>query len=330
MGRLKRRFLLPAVALLVLATTGRSLLGAELLPPETLAPGVYFFPGYTGAAQPENGGMVANVGVIEGSTGIVVIGTGTSDANGEQLLAAIARLSGKPVVLAINTYAGPEHVLGNSAFARRGIPVLAHRASAAYMQQNCAGCIRNLGQQLAPEALAGTHLERPSDLIDASTAIESGGRHLDLLWFGNTQQAGSIAVYDRSSGVLFAGGLASFDVVPDSRDADIPGWLAALGEMRRLAPYRVVPGRGPSGGAERLDEVATYLANLASETGKAYAAGFSLFETPRRVRLPHFSAWALYDTLHPRNVHYEYLRREAADFRSDPGPGPTRAPDRTD
>lgn len=79
------------------------------------------------SASPQNDGIVANAGLIAGRDGAIAIGTGASDRDGERLLRAIARITKKPVVMAINTYAGPEHVMGNIAFARRGIPILAHR-----------------------------------------------------------------------------------------------------------------------------------------------------------------------------------------------------------
>ena len=280
----------------------------------TLAPDVFAFIGDAAAPSPENQGMVGNQGVIAGSDGFVIIGTGTSDAHGERLLRAIRRLGDKPVVLVIDTHAAPEHVLGNSAFARRGVPILAHREADRYMVQNCATCIRNLEAAIGVAAMAGSHLERPSRLVDASTTLKVAGRTLDILHFATTQQPGAIAVFDRASGVLFAGGMATFDVLPDAHDAEIAAWLGALRDLRRLPLRTVVPGRGPPGAATRLGEVADYLRGLAEETARAYRSGAGLSEATQRVRFPRFERWALYETLHPRNVHHEFLRLEARDL----------------
>jgi glyoxylase-like metal-dependent hydrolase (beta-lactamase superfamily II) len=279
-----------------------------------LGAGVYAFLGAPEAAAPGNAGMVANQGVIVGYAGQVVVGTGGSDAHGERLLDAIRHLGGNPVVLAIDTHAAPENVLGNSAFARRGIPVLAHRETDRYMVRNCETCLRTLTAASGATAMAGSRLERPSRLVDGSTSLEVAGRALEILHFGTTQQAGAIAVFDRASGVLFAGGLASFDVIPDAHDADIAAWLAALRELRRLPLRLVLPGRGPPGPPERLDEVADYLDSLARETARAYRSGAGLRETTQRLRLPRFEAWALHDTVHRRNVQREYLRLEAEEL----------------
>lgn len=314
-----RRAFLALLAGLPALLAPPALAEAELSAARRLAPGVYVFAGAAEAPDAANRGRVANVGVIIGAGGVIVVGTGGSAADGERLLAAIRRLSRKPVVLAIDTYAGPEHVLGNSAFARRGIPILAHRETDRYMVQNCAACIRNQKGLVGAGPLAGSHLTRPRRLIDAAATLVAGGHRLELLYFGPTQQPGSIAVFDPDSGVLFAGGLASFDVLPDAHDADLAAWLEALAQMRRLPLGQVVPGRGPVGDPGRLDEVRDYLADLGRETEDAYRRGLSLFEATAAVELPRYRDWAMYSQAHRRNVHFQYLRLEARDF-ADPAP----------
>lgn len=284
------------------------------LTPQPVAPGVYVFLGDRAAPSAANLGMIANEGVIVGSDGVVVIGTGTSDAHGEKLLQAISALSGKPVVLALNLYAAPEHVLGNTAFARRGIPILAHRDTDRYMAQNCHVCIRNLGAAIGADNLAGSGLARPDRLIDGPTTLTAAGRTLDILHVGPAQQPGSLAVLDRTSGVLFAGALVTLDVIPDAHDADIDGWLAMLDAMRRAQPRVVVPGRGPVGEPQRIEEMADYLAALRAQAQQAYRAGTGLGELGRGAPLPRFRDWAQYETLHARNLHHQYLKLEAAEL----------------
>jgi glyoxylase-like metal-dependent hydrolase (beta-lactamase superfamily II) len=297
----------------VLAVLSAAALAADAAPIR-VARNIFVFPGNSVAPGPDNRGRIANVGVIIGAAGVIVIGTGTSDADGERLLAAIGRLSKRPVVLAINTYAGPEHVLGNSAFARRGIPIMGHRATDDYMVVNCERCQRNLQAIIGDAAMRGTHPERPRRLIDGPVSIEVGGRRLDILHYGPTQQPGSIAVFDVGSGVLFAGALASFDVIPDAHDADLGNWIAALQQLRRLPAKLVVPARGPLGTPDRLDEVKDYLSKLALETQRAYAAGFSLATTTAMVDLPGYRGWAMYAETHRRNVHFQYLKLEAREL----------------
>jgi glyoxylase-like metal-dependent hydrolase (beta-lactamase superfamily II) len=283
-------------------------------PHQTLAPGVVLFPGAPETPSPANGGEVGNVAAFIGPAGLVVVGTGASDRHGERLLASLAAITPTPVVLAIDAYAAPEHALGNTAFARRGISILAHRESDTYLTRNCGECISAMEKLVGREPLDGSRLKRPGQLIEGATTLTPGGRPLEVLYFGASHQAGSLAVFDPESGTLYAGGLASFDVIPDARDADLNGWLAALKELRRLPLRQVVPGRGPAGKPERLDEVADYLRSLQQETRRAYDEGASLGEATSRITLPRFKAWAGYEPTHRRNVNFEYLRLEAREL----------------
>jgi glyoxylase-like metal-dependent hydrolase (beta-lactamase superfamily II) len=287
---------------------------ADPLVPTPVAAGVYAFLGAPEAPSPANGGLVSNYGVIVGDEGAIVIGTGTSHAHGLRLLQAIEQLARKPIVLAINTYAGPEHVLGNSAFAQRGVPILAHRDTDAFMVQNCALCIRNLKSDIGEQPLADSGLERPTQLIERTTRLDVGGRRIEILHFGWAHQPGDIAVFDPASGVLFAGALVSLDVLPDAHTADVRGWLEALRRLRQLPVKTVVPGRGPPAPPRRIDEVRDYLNALTATVDAAYAKGVGIREAARTAEVPHFRHWAMYDRLHPRNVHHLYLKLEARDL----------------
>jgi glyoxylase-like metal-dependent hydrolase (beta-lactamase superfamily II) len=281
---------------------------------ERVAPDVYVQRGAMAAPAPANGGAIGNLGVIVGATGTVVINTGTSRAHAEAFLAAIRRLTDKPVLLAINTQASPDQVLGNGVFVRRGIPVLAHRETDRFMVANCDACIRNLAAEIGGSALHGTELARPTRLIDGSTTLNIAGRSLDLLHFGWTERPGSIAVFDRTSGVLFTGDLASFDRLPEVEHARVGAWVDALERLQGLAPSWIVPGHGPVARSDRLAEVARYLEALRSAVQAAYRRGLNLQDAIEAVPLAEFQAWSLYPTRHRRNAYFTYLAIEDEDW----------------
>lgn len=314
---------------LLCAALSASHAAAGPLQAQRIGPGIHVFIGATAEASADNAGRVGNLGVITGRHGSLVIGTGSSDAHGKALLAAVARLSSKPVLLAVNVQASPEHVLGNTAFTSIGIPIVAHRRVDAYMAAHCEECLKNTAASVGGGPLTGTRPVRPTQVLDGDTSIDLGGRVVDLIWFGGGPQPGVLAVFDRESRVLFAGALASFDVIPDAHAADIDGWLTHLRDLARLRPRLVVPGAGRPGSAARLDEVATYLTGLKRGTRTAYESNLSLTLAPTSVPLPRFESWALYRTRHPHNVHFEYLRREARDL-DTALPATTPVPSRTD
>jgi glyoxylase-like metal-dependent hydrolase (beta-lactamase superfamily II) len=320
-----RRLILALVCAIVPAVHA----AAEPLRALRTSPGVHVFIGAAEEASADNGGRIGNLGVITGTRGSLVVGTGSSNTHGEALLAAVARLSGKPVLLAVNMQATPDHVLGNTAFSRHGIAILAHRNVAAYMAAHCEQCLKAVTESVGAAPLQGSQPIQPTQLVDGDTSIDLGDRVVDLIWFGDGPRPGVLAVFDRRSRVLFAGALATFDVVPDARDADLDGWLTQLHTLSRLRPRLIVPGIGRPGTVARLNEVAAYLTGLKQATRSAYDNDLSLASAPSSAHLPRFESWALYGTRHPRNVHFEYLRREARELNASPI-GVTPAPDRTD
>ena len=230
-GRSARRWRACIASLLVLAASASAARAQEAL---TLAEGVHVFVGDTGEPSPANRGRIGNVGFVVGDRGTVMINAGASYRHGRALLAAAERIGGKPVVLVVSTQPVQEFVMGAAAFADQGIPVLAHRASAALIASRCEDCLHRLRQVLGEDEMAGSRVHPPERQIEASTTLEAGGRRLALIHPGWGSSPGDLVVHDARSGVVFAGALVSVDRVPELRDSDPQGWLAALDGLQAL------------------------------------------------------------------------------------------------
>lgn len=304
--------------LLCLLVCGTCLAGADVHaapPPRLIAPAVYASLGDNAEITPDNGGRIANNGFIIGTRMVMAIDTGVSFRAGEEILTTIRAVTTKPVAVAVLTHAIQEFIFGARAFQQDGIAVLAHRETAALMQQRCEHCLMLLRQTLGDDAMRDTQVPKPDRLIDASITVDLGQRKVDVIDAGWAGTPGDLAVFDRSTGTLFAGGLVSSARIPNLRDAQLEGWLHALERLRRLPVTRIVPGFGPVSSKAGIDRMLDYLRQLQAETRAHYRAGDSLIETMRRVELPAFRHWQGYDTRHAQNVLYVYRRFEDADFR---------------
>jgi glyoxylase-like metal-dependent hydrolase (beta-lactamase superfamily II) len=291
-------------------------LPAHALEPVPVADSVYAFIGLPGEVAPDNDGNVGNAGFIVGDTGIVVVDTGISYRHGRAMLEAIARVSPKPVVLVITTHAVQEFLFGNAAFADRGIPLLAHAESVALMRQRCEHCLENLRRILGAERMAGTRLVIPQRTVAGSTTLSVAGRTLDLLHFGWASTPGDLAVLDRASGVLFAGGLLANGRVPELRDGRHAGWLDALDRLEALTCDRIVPGHGPVTDKRSVAAMRGYLLDLDRMVQGLYRSGASLLEAVDQADLPAYSGWASYPTTHRRNAQQRYLELELEELGS--------------
>jgi glyoxylase-like metal-dependent hydrolase (beta-lactamase superfamily II) len=286
-------------------------------PLHRVAPGVYVQRGADEDPSTANRGAIANLGVLIGPSGAIVVNTGSSAEHGAALLAAVALLTDRPVVLAIDTQASPDQVLGNSAFTRRAIPVLAHRDTDTFMRQHCDACVADVRAKADSDALEATRVVWPTRLIDGSQTIRAGGRTIQILYFGWTEQAGSVAVLDTESRVLFTGDMASFGIVPQAQLGRVPNWIDALGQLQALAPALVVPGHGPPGPSTQLGQTREYLQSLLDQTRAAYRRGDGLMQTVDHLDLARFRNWALYEAHHRRNVHFTYLQIEEQDLKRE-------------
>lgn len=281
---------------------------------QKIASGVFVALAPNEAASPGNRGFVSNLGFVVGRSGVIAVGSGASEAQGEAMLSAIRAVTAKPVVLLINLQATPDHVLGNRAFVRRNVPILAHRETDRFMAYNCATCIRNARRSVGALRMGAAGLARPTRLIDHTRSLRVGGRELDLIHYGTTFQTGSIALLDRTSGALFCGELVSVGRVPDVTNADLVRWQGALHAIAGSSASMLVPAHGPIVHAPESLEPARYLADLRAAVEDVYERGVPMQEAAREAALNGYSHWALYPAQHTRNVHFTYLKVEAEDL----------------
>jgi glyoxylase-like metal-dependent hydrolase (beta-lactamase superfamily II) len=275
-----------------------------------LAAGVFMVPGSGGTADEHNLGRIGNSGFIVGEAGVLAIDTGTSNAHGQAILAAIRAVTDKPVQLVLVTHTRPEFLFGGSAFRERGIPVVMHVKTARLMAARCETCLKQLRQTVGDAPMRGTTMYKPDREFETPHTITSIGRPVQVLHFGHSSGPGDIAVFDERSGVLFAGGMLDQRRIPDIQDGDLGGWKRALAALRGLRVGTVVPGHGPATSATVITAVERYLVQLETRARSLAEAGTSLLDVPDAIALPEFSQWEQYDTIHRRNASIAYLRIE--------------------
>jgi glyoxylase-like metal-dependent hydrolase (beta-lactamase superfamily II) len=284
--------------------------GLQAPAPREIAPGVYAMLGSGDAVAPANHGVVANNGFIVGESGVTVIDTGSSYRYGRAMIGAIRKVTALPVSLVVITHQAPEFVFGASAFRDRDVPILAYRRTAELIRERCAICLANLRRTLGEDEMSGSRVTVPDRTVDGTTLIESGGRKLQLIYFGPASTPGDLAVLDTATGVLFAGGLVSVGRIPELRNEQIPGWLAALESVRALDARAIVPGFGPIASGDTITKTGDYLRGLDAAVRRAYAQGTGLTEAMKSVQVPAFRGYKLYAIAQPQNVQRVYLQLE--------------------
>lgn len=302
------------VAVLAAACAAENAHAAETAPVMVTA-GVYVLPGSGGEIAPANGGRTANVAFVVGPRGVVVVNTGASYREGEDIIAAVKSISNRPILLAILTHPGQEAIFGAAAFQARGIPVMAHRNSAELIAARCETCLRNLRSTLGEDRMAGTRVVTPDRLIAGDETLDLIGRPLRLIAPQWSSAPGALAVFDEATSTLIAGSLVSINRIPDLRDADPNGWRDALVDIAATRCQHLVPGYGAIGSCADVGAFGQYFTQLESRVSALMKEGISLAELRNRCDLPQFAQWDQYETLHPQNANRTYLRLERSQFK---------------
>jgi glyoxylase-like metal-dependent hydrolase (beta-lactamase superfamily II) len=226
--------------------------------------------------------LVPNIGIILGRSAALIIDTGMGPANGEKVLATAKRLAGgRPLILTL-THFHPEHGFGAQAF-KGAAKIHYNRAQRDELRtkgEGYLGMFKTFGPAIAA-ALEGTVLVEPDEVYDeASTAIDLGGRRVELRTWGLAHTAGDQVVWLPQERILFAGDLAEERIFPifpwfPPQDATIDAarWAHILSEVASWNPAIVVPGHGDIGGVEIVNAVRDYIVDLGQRVAQERSAG---------------------------------------------------------
>ena len=282
----------------------------EALAVSEVAPGVHVHFGKNALMTAENAGGIANIGFVVGSESVAVIDTGGSVREGRQLLAAIRKLTPKPIRYVISSHAHPDHVFGNAAFAQTGATFVGHANLPQALATRGPFYLDAFGRSMGSELIGEVKLMAPSRTVDHESRLDLGDRSLTLKAWRTSHSDSDLTVLDETTKTLFAGDLVFLQHVPVV-DGSLRGWLAILDELAHVPARRVVPGHGPVGewpGA--LADERRYLERLAQDTRMLIAQGVPLAAAARTAGTSEKPQWQLFEEYNARNATAAYSELE--------------------
>ena len=273
-----------------------------------LAPGVWVVEGANADFSPANGCNIINTGFIATGSGVLVINTGPSRRYGEQLRALIAKTTNEPVVQVIHLNLHPDYFLGNQAFA--DVPRLATDPTRAGMAREAKAYEDNL-YRLCGDWMRGTEAVLPTGTV-ALGPLHIGTRDMELREYrGHTDS--DLVLVDKSSGVVFAGGLVFAQRIPTTPHAQVGPWLQSLRAFAALPVKTLVPSHGPvRADASAVGQTQRYLQWIDGRFRQLAEQGAEMNEVLRSEVPAEFRAWAAFGTEYTRNVAHLYPRYERA------------------
>ncbi len=239
-----------------------------------------------------------NLGVVEGSAGLLVVDTHASARAGREVLAEVRRLSPRPVVAVVNTHEHFDHVFGNTAFREElaAVPIIAHEAAAARTVP--AG---ELVQQEAlswPDPRAGeivaTRVVAADRTFSSVTAVDLGDRSVELVHPGRGHTGGDLVVRLDDADVLLAGDLVEESGPPAFGEDCFPmEWPLSLDLVLSLIgpDTVVVPGHGAlvdrTFVEDQRADIGVVAETIRDLAGRGVPAGSALEEGPEAAEWPY-------------------------------------------
>jgi quinoprotein relay system zinc metallohydrolase 2 len=291
-----------ALAILALCLGGRAQAADEFAIRE-IASGVFAHAGAIALMSPGNEGDIANIGFVVGGAGVAVIDTGGSAAEGARLLAAIRRVTDKPILFVVNTHEHPDHIFGNAAFVTTGATFVGHRNLPRAIAARGAFYLKSFTAIIGDDLMKDVRLVPPTLLVDDTRDLDLGGRVLILRAWPPAHTDCDLTVYDEATRTLFAGDTLFLGHIPII-DGSLKGWLANFDALAAIPALRAVPGHGPlvAEWPLALEAERAYLQRLAGDLRALIARGDSVRQAASEAGQSERDKWRLFDDYSARNA----------------------------
>lgn len=223
--------------------------------PVEVIPNVWSSIGATAPPTYENSGHNNNLSFIVTGNGVIVINGGAAYKLAEALHNEIKSITDQEVKFVIDENAQGHAMLGNSYWAKQGVPILAHKTAAGEWEKHGAGSLLRM-QKFNKEKAELTTTQAPTEVFEDKVVIELGEFEIEVLWLGLAHSPGDVIVHLPKQKLVIAGDMAFHErLLPIMTDTQTGEWLKSWERFEKLGALYVIPGHGHP---TNMDQVRRY------------------------------------------------------------------------
>jgi len=271
---------------------------------EEVAPKVYAYIQAFGELGVSNAGLLLNKEDAMALDALMV------PSMTRRFLAAIKKVTTKPVTRLVNTHHHIDHSGGNFLF--REAEIVGHTYCRDEIVRT--GMPVDFFQKRIPRFAAEfskLKLAVPDVTFEDSLVFHQAGREVELRHLGPAHTFGDALVYLPKDKLLFAGDLAFYYVTPLAFQGHVGNWIKVADRILKMDVDIIVPGHGPIGGKKELREMRSYLALIRREAKKRFNAGMTAEQAARDVKLGIYARWREPERILPNIMRlYQEFRNE--------------------
>jgi cyclase len=249
---------------------------------------------------------ISNAGFLEGEDGLLVIDATLVASMAQAFIDQIRRVSPKPFRHLVNTHSHPDHTGGNRLFT--GAEIISHRICREEMVRGLARppsppgaappgpmaamrtpAMDRMFQQISDDP--DRYIALPTVTYEDSLSLLYGDTEVQLLYYGPAHTFGDTLVYIPESRVLFAGDVAFFYSMPLAAAGKIGSWIKVIDRIRDMDVDLIVPGHGPTGGKQELEDEREYFEFVTEQTRSCFERGMSPEEAVKAIDLGPYKEW---------------------------------------
>ena len=275
--------------------------------------------------EPAGYSFVANSVFIVNDDDVVVVDTGIGPAVAREAIAALKKLTAKPVKYVVNTHWHDDHMMGNEAYrdAYPGVEFIGHINAKAAIDTTGAGnrkqliengpaFVAQLQKRLAEkkdlsEEERASHMAdsawglryfaeapqfkpiAPTLGVETSLKLVRGARTIEVRFLGRAHTAEDLVVYLPKEKILISGDLVVWPIPLFGTTSFPIDYATTLEKMLAIPAAILIPGHGPVMRGDTYARSVLALLNALNDQVKAAAArGESLADTRKHIDLAAF------------------------------------------